>query len=105
MYLYINNSRESTVHGLLSKLCLIISQQFPITLPFNPTIDVISSDPSPGKVFLDNCPISKFKSGNFTRVPTMIGYNKDELNIFGLETIGMQQRAYFRAIDIPSTIS
>ncbi|XP_076685745.1 juvenile hormone esterase-like [Andrena cerasifolii] len=58
---------------------------FPITLPFNPTIDAIPSDPSPEKVFLDDCPISKLQSGDFQHVPMIYGYNKDEGILLTLE--------------------
>ncbi|XP_076685710.1 cholinesterase-like isoform X2 [Andrena cerasifolii] len=54
----------------------------PVNVPFGPTIDVLPSDPSGEKAFLNDCPISKFKSGNFNHVPTMLGYNKDEGILF-----------------------
>ncbi|XP_076685732.1 juvenile hormone esterase-like isoform X2 [Andrena cerasifolii] len=50
----------------------------PIRVPFTPTIDTISSDSSPEQVFLDDCPISKFESGNFSHLPIMLGFNEDE---------------------------
>ena len=54
----------------------------PVNVPFGPTIDVLPSDPLGEKAFLDDCPISKLKSGNFNHVPTMLGYNKDEGILF-----------------------
>ena len=54
----------------------------PITVPFTATTDAIPSDPSPEKVFFDGCPLSKLQSGNFSHVPTMLGYTKDEGILF-----------------------
>ena len=73
----------------------------PLRLPFTPTTDAIPSDPSPEKVFFDGCPLSKFQSGNFSHVPIMLGYNKDEA-IFITTLLELIRQAVF---DILSQVS
>ncbi|XP_076170825.1 uncharacterized protein LOC143148407 [Ptiloglossa arizonensis] len=51
----------------------------PINIAFLPTYET-GADPE--NIFLDDCPLSYFKTGNFTRVPTMIGYNTEEMILF-----------------------
>ncbi|XP_078045450.1 acetylcholinesterase-like [Augochlora pura] len=50
-------------------------------LPFRPTIENADLAPD-GSSFLTVCPIQKYKSGNFSKVPTLLGRNKDEALFF-----------------------
>ncbi|XP_054012816.1 uncharacterized protein LOC128894830 [Hylaeus anthracinus] len=49
----------------------------PLILPWAPTYECNSDNP-----FLTNCPLSYLKSGNYSRVPVLMGYNKEEAVLF-----------------------
>ncbi|XP_076671985.1 uncharacterized protein LOC143371011, partial [Andrena cerasifolii] len=76
----------------------------PIRVPFTATTDAIPSDPSPEKVFFDGCPLSKFQSGNFNHVPTMLGYNKDEGILFIIVLELLRQVVFNVLSQISSTL-
>ena len=78
--------KKADIKDIINSTHVILGQYFPTSLTFKPTIDTIPSDPSPEKVFLDDCPISKLKSGDFQHVPTLLGYNKDEVTAGAIES-------------------
>ncbi|XP_076286493.1 juvenile hormone esterase-like [Lasioglossum baleicum] len=46
-------------------------------LPFRPTIENLDNIKD-GSAFLTECPIELYKTGKFTKLPTLMGFNKDE---------------------------
>ncbi|XP_033327890.2 juvenile hormone esterase [Megalopta genalis] len=50
-------------------------------LPFRPTVENADLAPD-GSSFLTQCPIQKYKSGNFSKVPLLLGHNKNEALFF-----------------------
>ncbi|XP_053994723.1 uncharacterized protein LOC128885013 [Hylaeus volcanicus] len=54
-----------------------IGAMSPLILPWAPTYECNSDNP-----FLTNCPLSYLKSGNYSRVPVLMGYNKEEAVLF-----------------------
>lgn len=46
-------------------------------LPFRPTIEN-PDNIKDGSAFLTKCPVELYKAGKFTKVPTVMGFNKDE---------------------------
>ncbi|CAK9802981.1 BCHE [Anthophora plagiata] len=48
---------------------------YPINFPFVPTVT---------KDLLNDCPINKFRTGQFAKVPVLMGFNSDEAELFSL---------------------
>ncbi|CAK9797871.1 Venom carboxylesterase-6 [Anthophora quadrimaculata] len=70
----LNASTMSLLNG-----SLILDRAYPF--PFRPTIENTALDYN-NTAYVKQCPMAKYKSGNFSKVPTLMGYMRDEMLLF-----------------------
>ncbi|XP_076656080.1 juvenile hormone esterase-like [Halictus rubicundus] len=83
----LNFLRQASAESMVKK-----AQQVDLgVLPFRPTME----NPKFAKedAFLTECPVEKYKSGNFSRVPILLGYNHDEALFFLNYYVGQPNHA------------
>ncbi|XP_043257747.1 uncharacterized protein LOC122400376 [Colletes gigas] len=79
--------KKADVKALVTEATNMTNEELPIPL----RIAFVPTSETGDDAFIDDCPLSYFQSGNYSRVPTLLGYTAEETILY---TIGLDNVRY-----------